>query len=81
MKKDVAKWQASPDIFSSPLMTPKAEDGSATPQPQSMNGLNTGSGQKFWESSIDQIPLLDTRDDEDFLRERKGTLSGQEDSA
>lgn len=37
MKKDVAKWQTSPDAFSSPLMTPKAENGSVTPQQQWSN--------------------------------------------
>ena len=37
MKKDVAKWQTSPDAFSSPSMTPKAETGSVTPQQQLSN--------------------------------------------
>ena len=57
MKKDVAKWQTSPDTFSSPLMTPKAEDGSVTPQQQRSTDERSGKS----ESSIDQIPLLDAQ--------------------
>ena len=59
MKKDVAKWQASPEVFSSPLMTPKPQDGSITPQPTATD--NGKSGHRRSEGSIDQIPLLDTQ--------------------
>ena len=62
MKKDVAKWQTSPDAFSSPLMTPKAENGSATPQRQQNTDDKSGAhGHKRSESSIDQIPMLDAQ--------------------
>lgn len=62
LKKDVAKWQTSPDAFSSPLMTPKAMDGSVTPQQQRSTDETSGkSGHKRSESSIDQIPMLDAQ--------------------
>lgn len=58
MKKDVAKWQASPDVFSSPLMTPRPQEGLASPQTKSMD--ESSSNHKRSEDSIDRIPLLDT---------------------
>ena len=61
MKKDVAKWQASPEVFSSPLMTPKPQDGAATPQPIGVDDPSNKNGHKRSEGSIDQIPLLDTQ--------------------
>lgn len=62
MKKDVAKWQTSPDTFSSPLMTPRAGDGSVTPQQQQIaDGRSGKSKHKGSESSIDQIPMLDAQ--------------------
>ena len=58
MKKDVAKWQASPDVFISPLMTPKVtEDGSVTPREATQP--SDGPRHKS-ESSLDKIPLLDS---------------------
>ena len=55
MKKDIAKWQASPDVFTSPFMTPKAaEDGSLTPRE------TTHPSHHKSESSLDKIPLLDS---------------------
>lgn len=36
LKRDVAKLQTSPEMLTSPLMTPRAEDGAVTPQPLSM---------------------------------------------
>ena len=81
MKKDVAKWQASPDVFSSPLITPKAEGGSSTPQQQSCLDETAGQhGQERNENSIDLIPMLDSqheassgtrRDANEQLREPK----------
>lgn len=60
MKKDVAKWQTSPEVFSSPLVTPKAEGISATLlQQRSIDESSNNSERKESESSIDQIPLLD----------------------
>ena len=50
MKKDVAKWQTSPDGMVSPLMTPKAENGKRP------LGEFTRS-----ETNIDSIPLLDSQ--------------------
>ncbi len=79
MKKDVAKWQTSPETFSSPMMTPKAEDDSTTPQVKD-NESNNGNGHRRGGSSVDNIPLLDTqtggsieteRAAGDSLRERK----------
>lgn len=62
MKKDVVKWQTSPDAFSSPLMTPKAENGSATPQIQQDTDDKSGAhGHERSKSSIDQIPMLDAQ--------------------
>lgn len=55
MKKDVAKWQSSPDA-------PKAEDGSITPQQQRITDETSGERRhKRSESSIDQIPMLDAQ--------------------
>jgi len=60
LKKDVAKWQASPDVLSSPLMTPKAETGSpTTPQPINQNETSSEGGHNRSSNSIDKIPLLD----------------------
>lgn len=60
LKKDVAKWQASPDVINSPSMTPKAEAGSPrTPQPISQNEASHEGGHKRNSNSIDSIPLLD----------------------
>lgn len=62
MKRDIAKWQASPDAFSSPLMTPKAEIDPVTAQPQQDTDRKSGEqGHKRRESSIDQIPMLDAQ--------------------
>lgn len=58
MKKDVAKWQASPDVFTSPLMTPKpTEDGSVTPREATQPNFEP---RHKSESSLDKIPLLDS---------------------
>ncbi|CAF9934176.1 MAG: hypothetical protein ALECFALPRED_005879 [Alectoria fallacina] len=81
LKKDVAKWQTSPDAFSSPLMTPKAENGSVTPQRQrNIDETRSKSVHKRSESSIDQIPMLDAQEEgssgkekvaDETVRERK----------
>ena len=58
MRKDVAKWQASPDVFTSPVMTPKAtEDGSLTPRESAQP---SDAPRHKSESSLDKIPLLDS---------------------
>ena len=70
MKKDVAKWQTSPDAFSSPLMTPKAEDGSVTPQQQrSTNEKDGEQGHKRSKSSIESF-MLDAQQEESSAMEK-----------
>lgn len=60
LKKDAAKWQASPDAFSSPLMAPKAEGGSpTTPHPMNQTETSNNGGHKQSSNSVDKIPLLD----------------------
>ena len=57
LKKDVAKWQTSPD-----MALPLGEDeGVATPQPVSMGTATSGDGLGGHQrsKSIEQIPLLD----------------------
>ena len=59
MKKDVAKWQTSPDAALSPEMTPKAENGThPVLQPAEAGKEGEGEYAKS-ETSIDKIPLLD----------------------
>ena len=61
MKKDVAKWQASPEAFYSPPMTPKAnEDGAPLQLSKSMEAETNHHNSR---GSIDQIPLLDAHTD------------------
>ena len=57
MKKDVAKWQTSPEVLSSPVMTPK---GMAIAQAKG-DDSTASSGHRRGESSVDQIPLLDSQ--------------------
>lgn len=62
LKKDVAKWQASPDVVSSPLMTPRAEaECPITPQPTSQNETSNEDGQDGTANTVDKIPLLDSQ--------------------
>ena len=59
LKRDVSKWQTSPDMITSPMMTPKAEDCAMTPQRQSIgDALDLGHSRS---KSIDRIPMLDSR--------------------
>lgn len=78
LKRDVAKWQTSPEMLTSPLMTPRAEDGAVTPQPLSMRSLGGLDGHE--ENAFDRIPLLDAKNGgttaldggvTDIVRERK----------
>lgn len=70
LRRDVAKWQSSPDLSISPLPTPRAEDGATTPQPLSAatagaidTVLNGRGGERHGRSgSLDNIPLLDSKD-------------------
>ena len=60
LKKDVSKWQTSPEITTSPMLTPKAEDGAGTPQPRSIGeALDPEAHSRS--KSIDHIPMLDSR--------------------
>ncbi|KAI9866353.1 MAG: hypothetical protein M1813_001475 [Trichoglossum hirsutum] len=70
LKSDVAKWQGSPELRTSPILSPtavKTEDSPA-PQPLSLgaaaciNGLPGEVKTHERNSSVDQIPLLDGRD-------------------
>ena len=51
MKDDVARWQGSPEVFSSPPLTTKASSDGHLPPP-----TKRGHGQR---NSVDEIPLLD----------------------
>lgn len=72
LKKDVAKWQASPDIITSPDLTPKIPDEATTPVGHLNERVETE-----WRKSIDGIPMLDSKTEVsrngsmDGLRERK----------
>lgn len=56
LKKDVAKWQASPDYAPSPSLTP----GLATdPGSRLLNDLATTPGEELDKSSLERIPTLD----------------------
>ncbi|SLM34413.1 Protein of unknown function DUF2838 [Lasallia pustulata] len=59
LKRDVAKWQTSPEMLTSPLMTPRADDGVITPQPLTMKSLVGLDSHE--ESAFDGIPLLDAK--------------------
>ncbi|KAL9128098.1 MAG: hypothetical protein Q9217_003151 [Psora testacea] len=61
MKKDVIKWQTSPDGMISPLVTPRAENGPITPnQGSGDDGTSKQLGYSKSEGSLDHIPLLDS---------------------
>ena len=78
LKRDVAKWQNSPDISLSPDLTPKtistthpmSDTGATTPAPGltepslGLDGILIGGGGGGHKrvSSVDQIPLLDGKD-------------------
>ena len=82
MKKDIAKWQATPNGVISPVITPKAENGPVTPHQRSgSDDINKQLGYPKSEGSVDHIPLLDSNASEkctatdgvveDGLKERK----------
>lgn len=58
MKKDVAKWQTTPDGAISPTITPKAENGNGAP---SQSGQQTDQDSTKSETSIDKIPMLEAQ--------------------
>jgi len=62
MKREVQKWQNSPEIMTSPLMTPKADGGSElakalADRDVSPNG-SVSDGNAHSPHAMDQIPLL-----------------------
>ncbi|KAI9675110.1 MAG: hypothetical protein M1817_001518 [Caeruleum heppii] len=71
LKKDVAKWQNSPDLATSPMLTPRHEvavqSEATTPLPlsigqaASMEGMFAGGHKRT--SSMEQMSLLDSRED------------------
>ncbi|KAJ9237842.1 hypothetical protein DTO169E5_5013 [Paecilomyces variotii] len=67
LRRDVAKWQASPEGTTSPILTP---DGVQTTGAQLLDDTNKHSERGTSGSSIDSIPLLDA----------KPIVSGVEDS-
>lgn len=78
LKRDVARWQTSPEMLTSPLMTPRAEDGAVTLQPLSMRSTEGLGGHE--ENAFDHIALLDAKNGgitaldggvTDIVRERK----------
>lgn len=58
MKKDVAKWQQSPEGSVSPLMTPKAGDAAASPA-QDLEPKDAEKKQTASENPLDNIPYLE----------------------
>lgn len=62
LKKDVAKWQTSPEPLASPITTPKADNKPSMSQSHtSVSSLEkTGHRRK---ASIDQIPMLDSKNE------------------
>lgn len=71
LRKDVARWQNSPDMMTSPLLTPRTDvavqSEATTPQPLSlgaaanMDGMFAGAHKRT--SSMEQMSLLDGRSD------------------
>jgi len=53
MRREVQKWQNSPDMMTSPLMTPRMDAG-GDPVAGSGNGVDSHSRSR----SVDKIPLL-----------------------
>ena len=66
LKKDVAKWQTSPELATSPEITPKIGDDNTTPL-ATISGQGTDGIGKKWRKSIDGIPMLDSKHEESTL--------------
>ena len=62
MKKDVAKWQSSPEAALSPEMTPKVADELVTPKSESVR-LSSEWLDHDRSGSFDKIPILDSKTD------------------
>jgi hypothetical protein len=59
LKKDVAKWQASPDYTTSPLLTPGLPALATEQGTRLLNDAATTSAEDADKSSLDRIPTLD----------------------
>ena len=78
MKKDVAKWQASPDVFSSPPTTPRADGGAGAPLQHSKPEDIDGQKHKHTSSTdshLDRIPPLDSSTEEVTMGSSSGADS------
>ena len=62
LKKDVAKWQTSPEMVMSPELLANAKDGAATPRARSV-GPRVEAAEQGRRESIDRIPLLDPKNE------------------
>ena len=62
LKKDVAKWQNSPDMAMSPKLFASATDGVATPRARSV-GPRVEVADEGCRGSVDRIPLLDSKNE------------------
>ena len=60
LKRDVAKWQTSPDVMTSPLLTPRAEGGISVLAAAAAAEADAEAGFKR-SASVDRIPPLDER--------------------
>ena len=55
LKRDVAKWQSSPDGFTSPILTPNIMAAGS----RSLNEMGSTPGDESDKASLDRIPPLD----------------------
>ncbi|KAL8796624.1 MAG: hypothetical protein Q9195_001014 [Heterodermia aff. obscurata] len=62
LKKDVAKWQTSPEPITSPVVTPRAEGKANSPQAHEPGTLPEKNGHNK-KPSIDHIPMLDAHNE------------------
>ncbi|KAG6995428.1 glycerophosphocholine acyltransferase 1 [Physcia stellaris] len=62
LKKDVAKWQTSPESLASPITTPKADNKPSIGQNHtSVSSLDKAGHRRT--ASVDQIPMLDSKNE------------------
>lgn len=62
LKKDVAKWQSSPSMTTSPEILAKVKDGAATPRARSV-GSRAEVSEDGHRESLDRIPLLESKNE------------------
>lgn len=73
MRREVQKWQNSPDMMQSPLLTPRHDGAELGAVHESDNGNKNGHGRS---RSVDKIPLLS-----DQIEGATGTDGGAADVA